>query len=168
MRHHHHGAMPRHFAPPPPPPPQPYYAYPRPERGLPDSSSVEDTPTFGAPPLLTPASTLSPQSVWQSPQPDVLPQGSMDGWGEFDFNDLHHTMPPTSDPTSSSQPHGQMGVGNQVDFGSAPDGSFAGDGTEDQGFSAFSHMPELGYQGDEGLQGMLQRQLDECASLSVF
>ena len=161
-------ALPRHFAAPPPPP-QPYYSYPTPESALPNSS-VESTPVFGAAPMMTPASTSSPQSTWQSPQPDVLPSGDMGQWSEFNFDDLqaHHPPPPTSDPMTTS--HAQQGGADLggMSFGASTGCTFAADGEDGQGFSAFSHMPEFGFEGEDGLQGVLQRQLDECAPLPVY
>lgn len=118
--------------------------------------------------MLTPPATLSPQSAWQSPHVGASSQDDFGQWSDFDFNNMQHAMPPTSEPAPSyRQPHlAESKAVPGTNFANSPGRDFVGHGA--QGFSAFSDMADFGFEDEDGLQGVLQRQLDECAALPVY
>lgn len=147
---------------------QPYYAYPTPERTMPGGNSVANTPSFGVSAVLTPNSTLSPQTTWQSPQPGMMPQNEFGPWSDFDFNNLRQSLPPTSEPLTMTQGCRDSGAMPTLNVASRSKCSSHGNISPEQDFSPFKPMPYLGIDGQSGLEGVLQQDLDEYAGVTVY
>lgn len=130
---------------------------------------AEDVPAFGAPLVLTPpASTLSSQSAWQTPQPDALPHSDPGQWSQFDFSNLQKSLPPTSDSLSSSQSQHGFGDVSDVSLSAEPGCIFGGGDLEEQDVMTFSQVSQLRLEDGDDMAGVLQRSWDELAASSGY
>ena len=138
----------------------------------PDSSSSD-----GSMPMLTPPSA-SPQSTWQSPGPDSLGHGGGLAWNtdDFDFGDalgnslstsmLHPQQMVAHDPTS--HPREDKAAMTNFDSLNMQSSSSNCNFLGNQDDSGYATMSEFGLDAGDGLEGVLQRQLDEQAPMFVY